>query len=105
MWFVHENLVMWISFVLTMILAIRLRRIINKKIEIPNPTGGVFIDQCIDPDSAYEVIDAGLKIVIRRMLDSPSDVRQIISGPVLILTYFVSQKFLKQVTILDINFQ
>jgi hypothetical protein len=54
-WLVNDNWIMFISFLLTMVTGIAYRRIknSNKKIKMPNPKGGTFIDDCIEPDSIY----------------------------------------------------
>ena len=81
-WFVNENWIMIISFLLTMGTAIILRKTKNSKngtIKMPNPRSGAFIDDCINTDFAYEIVDPGLEIVIRRML-------KLNSGPIVIST-------------------
>lgn len=105
-WFINNNWIMLFCFLVTMTLGISFRRIknSNKKIKILNPTGGNFIDECIEPDSVYEVVDPALEIVIKQMLDLPSPAGPvIISVPVLILSYIVSQQPIKQITILGVS--
>jgi len=105
-WFVNDNWVMLLSFLLTMTVGIAFRRIknSNKKIKMSNPTGGDFIDNCIEPDSVYEVVDPALEIVIKQMLKlRPEAGPVIISVPVLILSYIVSRQPIKQITILGVS--
>jgi hypothetical protein len=49
-WLVNDNWIMFISFLLTMVIGIAYRRIknSNKKIKMPNPKGGTFIDDYIE---------------------------------------------------------
>ena len=102
-WYIHENWAMFISFLLTMIVGISFRKIRNiiknscseeKKIKMIN---GAFFDECIHPDSVYEVVDPRLEIVIKRMLKIPSTGDTvIISGEVwevLIMAYFGRRQF------------
>lgn len=66
--------------------------------------GGDFIDNCIEPDSVYEVVSPALEIVIKQMLNlHPAAVPVIISVPVLILSYIVSQQRIKQITVLGVS--
>lgn len=110
-WFINDNWVILISFLLTLLVStackIVFRKIkqLNKKTEIPNPKGGEgFIDQCIEPDSAYELVDPALQLTVRRMLDIPSEKGPlIISVPVLILAYLVRYQPLKQVGLLGLK--
>jgi len=105
-WFVHENWVMFISFLLTTITGIVFRRIknSNKKIKMSNPKGGAFIDDCIEPDSIYELVDPALEIIVKQMLKLPPSAGPIIiSTPLLILSYIVSRHPVKQVTILGVS--
>lgn len=71
-----------------------------------NPKGGAsFIDECIDPNSVNELVDDGLGIVIRKMLDlTSSEGPLIITTPVLILAYIVYKKPFHQATILGVSF-
>jgi hypothetical protein len=106
-WFIDDNWVMVISFLLTMLTGIAYRRIknSNKKIKMPNPKGGAFIDHCIEPDSVYELVDRPLEIVLKQMLNLPPDAGPvIISVPLLILSYIVSRQPINQVTILGVSF-
>jgi hypothetical protein len=93
-WFINENWIMVISFLLTMVASAvwRKRRIAKsaKKIKIANPKGGGFIDECIEPDSIYELVDRPLEIVLKQML-------------VLILSYIVSRQLIKQISILGVR--
>ncbi len=110
-WLVNDNWVMLLSFLLTMSLGITFRRIknrmiknSNKEIKMSNLRGGKFIDECIEPDSVYEVLDPGLEIVIKQMLDVPPAFGPVvISVPVLILSYIVSRQPVKQITILGVS--
>ena len=103
-WYVHENWAMFISFLLSTILGLTVKKFINsysekKKIKMANPKGG--IDQCMDPDSVYEVLDPVLEVVIRRMLKVPMvGVTEIISPEVLIMSYAVATQAIKSLTIL-----
>jgi hypothetical protein len=107
MWIINDNWIMLISFLLTMGTAVAYRRMknSNKKIEIPNPKGGAFIDQCIEPGSVYELVDRPLEIVLKQMLNLPLEAGPlVISGPLLILAYIVSSQPIKQITILGVTF-
>jgi hypothetical protein len=68
-WFVNDNWIMFISFLLTIVTGRAYRRIknSNKKIKMPNPKGRTFIDDCIEPDSIYEWIDRLLEIVLKQI--------------------------------------
>jgi hypothetical protein len=109
-WFVNNNWIMVISFLLTMVSGIfyRRRKIknSNKNIKIPNPKGGAFtIDECIEPDSIYELLDRPLEIVLKQMLNLPVQAGPVvISVPLLIISYIVSRQPVKQVTILGVKF-
>ena len=105
-WFINDNWVMVISFLLTIGIGVVFRRIknSNKKIKMSNLRGGNFIDECIEPDSVYEVLDPALEIVIKQMLNlPPASGPVVISVPVLILSYVVSQQPIKQITILGVS--
>lgn len=105
-WFINNNWIMLLCFLLTMTMGIVFRRIKNstKKVKMLNPTGGDFIDECIEPDSVYEVVHPALEIVIKQMLNLPPEAGPvIISVPVLILSYIVSQQPIKQITILGVS--
>ena len=105
-WIVNDNWVMLLSFLLTMGIGIIFRRIknSNKEIKMSNLRGGKFIDDCIEPDSVYEVLDPALEIVIKQMLDVPPAFGPVvISVPVLILSYIVSRRPIKQITILGVS--
>jgi hypothetical protein len=107
MWIINDNWIMLISFLLTMVTGIAYRRMknSNKKIKIPNQKGGAFIDECIEPDSIYELVDRPLEIVLKQMLNLPPEAGPlVISGPLLILAYIVSSQPIKQVTILGVSF-
>jgi hypothetical protein len=106
-WFINENWIMVISFLLTMVTGIFYRRVknSNKKIEMPNPKGGTFIDECIEPDSIYELVDRPLEIVLKQMLNLPEEAGPVvISVPLLILSYIVSRQPIKQISILGVSF-
>ena len=61
-----------------------------------NLRGGRFIDDCIKPDSIYEVLDPGSEIVIKQMLNFPLySGPVVISVPILILSYLVSYQPIK----------
>jgi len=97
-WVVNDNWVMFISFLLTMITGVVFRKIknSNKKIKMFNPKGGASIDDCIDPNSIYEIVDPALEIVVKKMLNLPPSARPVvISTPVLILAYMVSRQPVK----------
>jgi hypothetical protein len=105
-WFINDNCVMVISFLLTMFIGIayRRRKNLGKNIKIPNPKGGKFIDNCIEPGSIYELVDRPLEIVLKQMLNLPPEVGPlVISVPLLILAYIVSRQPVKQVTILGFS--
>ena len=105
-WFLNDNWVMVLSFLFTMGIGIAFRRIknSNKEIKMSNLRGGKFIDDCIEPDSIYEVLDPGLEIVIKQMLNVPPAFGPVvISAPVLILSYVVSRQPIKQITILGVS--
>ena len=105
-WFIDNNWAMFISFLLTMTMGVVFRRLKsrNRKVKMPNPTGGDSIADCIDPHSVYEVVDPALEIVIKQMLNLRSKTGPIIiSVPVLIITYLVSQQSIKQLTILGVD--
>nr|QUS63967.1 hypothetical protein [Haslea silbo] len=105
-WLINDNWVIFISFLLTIGIGVVFRRIknSNKKIKMSNLRGGNFIDECIEPDSVYEVLDPALEIVIKQMLNLPPAFGPVvISVPVLILSYVVSQQPIKQITILGVS--
>jgi len=105
-WFINNNWIMLLSFLLTIIMSIGFKRIknSNKKIKKSNPTVSDFIDNCIEPDSVYEVVHPALETVIKQMLDlRPEAGPVIISVPVLILSYIVSQQPIKQLTLLGVS--
>jgi hypothetical protein len=105
-WFIDNNYILVISFLLTMFTGIAYRRWRNlgKNIKIPNPKGGIFIDNCIEPDSIYELVDRPLEIVLKQMLNLPPEAGPVvISVPLLILSYIVSRQPIKQVTILGVS--
>ena len=105
-WIVNDNWVMLLSFLLTMGIGITFRRIknSNKEIKMSNLRGGKFIDDCIEPDSVYEVLDPALEIVIKQMLDVPPAFGPVvISVPVLILSYIVSRQPINQISILVVR--
>jgi hypothetical protein len=105
-WIINENWIMFISFLLTMGAGIAYRRMknSNKRIKIPNPKGGEFIDDCIEPDSIYELVDRPLEIVLKQMLNLPPEAGPVlISVPLLILAYIVSSPPIKQLTILGVS--
>jgi hypothetical protein len=107
-WLVNDNWVVFITFLLTMVtsIAYRRRRIknSNKKTKMPNPKGGTFIDDCIKPDSIYELVDRPLEIVLKQVLHlRPEAGPVVISVPLLIVAYIVSRQPIKQVTILGIS--
>ena len=69
-----------------------------------NLRGGKFIDDCIEPDSIYEVLDPSLEIVIKQMLNVPPAFGPVvISVPVLILSSVVSRQPIKQISILGVS--
>jgi hypothetical protein len=106
-WFVNDNWIMVICFLLTMTTGVIFRKVknFNKRIKIPNPVGGTFIDECIEPDSAYELVDRSLEIVLKQMLNLPPQAGPIIiSVPLLTLAYIVSRQPIKQITILGVSF-
>jgi hypothetical protein len=37
----------------------------NKKIKMPNPKGGTFIDDCVEPDFIYDLVDPHFQIVVK----------------------------------------
>jgi hypothetical protein len=107
-WFIDNNWILVISFLLTMATGIAYRRSTNsnKKIKMPNPKGGTFIDDYdyIEPDSIYELVDRPLEIVLKQMLNLPPKVGPVvISVPLLILSYIVSRQPVKHVTILGVS--
>ena len=105
-WFIDNNWIILLSFLLTTTIGIAFRMIknSNKKIKISSPTGGGFIDECIEPDSVYEIVHPALEIVVKQMLGlRPEAGPVIISVPVLILSYIVSQQPIKQITILGVS--
>ena len=75
-WFVNDNWIMFISFLLTMVTGLGFRKIknSNKKIKITNLKVGDFIDKCINPDSIYELVDPTLEIVVRQMLKTIKEI-------------------------------
>ena len=105
-WIINDNWVMLLSFLLTMGIGMTFRRIknSNKEIKMSNVRGGKFIDECIEPDSVYEVLDPALEIVIKQMLGVlPAFGPVVVSVPVLILSYIVSRQPIKQITILGVS--
>jgi hypothetical protein len=106
-WIINDNWIMLISFLLTIITGITYRKIknLNKKIKISNPKGGAFIDESIEPDSIYELVDRPLEIVFKQMLNLPPEADPvIISVPVLISAYLISRQPIKLATILGVSF-
>ncbi len=112
-WFVDESWVAVISFLITMILGItyRIRRFRNSKKRLGDskkkmfsPRGGKFIDQCIEPDSIYELVDPVLEVMVKRMLNLPPEAGPVvISVPVLILSYILASDPIRQVTMLGVT--
>jgi hypothetical protein len=106
-WFIHDNWGFVISFLLTIAVGKIYRRVQNsrEKIKMPNPKGGVFIDECIEPDSVYELLDRPLEIVLKQMLGLPPEAGPVvISVPLLILAYVVSRRPFRQVSIMGVTF-
>lgn len=89
-WYVNENWVILISFLITILTGVAFKiikrrlKIFYKKIKICNPRVvkfiyGKFVDECIEPNSIYEVVDPALELVIKQMLNiSPT------AGPMII---------------------
>jgi hypothetical protein len=109
-WFVNDNWVMVISFLVTLVTSIVAKRIYKritnskKKIKMTNPKGGAFLDDCIEPDSIYKLVDRPLEISLKQMLNLPPEAGPIVvSVPVLILAYIVSTQPIKQITISGIQ--
>jgi hypothetical protein len=107
-WFVNDNWIAPISFLLTLLTAKVFKFIKSKMssetIKMPNPKGGTFIDECIEPDSIYELVDRPLEIVLKQMLNLPQEAGPIvISVPLFILAYVVSRQPIRQITILGVN--
>lgn len=105
-WFINDNWILIISFLSTVLLGLIYKKIKNsrKKIQEKNLRGGDFIDTCIDPNGAYEILDPNLEITVKQMLKlQPTAEAVIISVPVAILAYIVSQKPLRQISVLGIN--
>jgi hypothetical protein len=107
-WIVNDNWVILISFLLTVITGLIYKRLkkSTKIIKVPNQKGGAsFIDDCIELDSVYELVDRPLEIVLKRMLNLPPEAGPlIVSAPLFIFAYFVSRQPMAQITILGINF-
>ena len=107
-WFVNDNWIAPISFLLTLLIAKVFKFIKSKmsseKVKMPNPKGGAFIDECIEPDSIYELVDRPLEIVLKQMLNLPQAAGPIvISVPLFILAHIVSRQPIRQITILGVN--
>lgn len=100
-WFISDYWVTFFAFLLTMRIGIAYRKSKNsKKKSISSQRGGDFIDNCIDPDSVYELVDPALEIVIKQMLNLPPEAGPvIISVPVLIISHIVARYPVKQITI------
>lgn len=82
------------TFSTTVIIGLIYKRIknSNKTKKLPNPRGGKFIDQCVEPDSIYELVDPTLQIVVKRMIGLSVQSGSIIISPaLLILAYIVSR--------------
>lgn len=106
-WLVNDNWVIFISFLLTLVISKIYNRFKNGKTEIklPNPKGGAFVDNCIESDLIYELVDTSVAITIRQMLDLPSQYGPVVvSVPVLILGYIVAYQPFNQVKIMGVNF-
>jgi len=106
-WFVNDNWIMFISFLLTMVKGTLYKKTksSNKKIRMPNLKRGIFIDECIERDFVYELADLSLEIVVKQMLNLPPEAGPvIISVPLLILSYIVSRQPVKRVTVLGVSF-
>jgi hypothetical protein len=58
---------MFASFLLIMTTGVIYRRMknSNKKIKMPNPKGGTFIDDCVEPDFIYDLVDPHFQIVVK----------------------------------------
>ena len=105
-WFIDNNWVAFLAFLLTMSMGVIFRRVKswNQRVRMPNLTGGDSIADCIEFDGIYEVIDPGLEIIIKQMLNIGSKTGPvIISVPVLIISYLVAQQPIKQMTILGVD--
>jgi hypothetical protein len=104
-WWINDNYIMLLVFLVTMISGVfyRRRKNANKLRKMPNITGGN-IDKCIDPNAAYELLDRPTEIVLKQMLIIlPEAGPIIISVPLLIVAYVVSRQPLKQLTILGVD--
>lgn len=79
------------------------KKLAEKKIKRRLPPA-VGIDKCLDPKEVYKIIDAGVEIVVRRMLDLPRGFGPVvINGPVLIIAYWVSIQAVKTATIAGVD--
>jgi hypothetical protein len=107
-WFLDDGYAVLAGFFITSLILVIIVPLIkkilslnSKKKKIINPSGGDYIDICVDPDSIYEIIDSSLEIVVKRMLNLPiSGGPVIISVNVLIIAYVVLNKPLSQLSIL-----
>ena len=108
-WFLSDNWAILFGFGITVSLGLTYRFLKNRfyipqKKQLPNPQGGNFIDQCIDPESVYEVVDSSVEVMIRKMLSIPNEVGPlVISTEVLILAYILAKKPLHQITLFGLK--
>ena len=103
-WFMNDNWVILISYLLTtlMIQIVKITVHICKprKIKMANPKGGEFIDECIEPDSIYELVDPNLQVAVRQALDLTGKKGPlIITAPVLMFAYIIAKNPIIQVVI------
>jgi hypothetical protein len=110
-WFVSDNWAGVISFLLTLSLVLIYKKFFKKKNnpkKLPNPRGGErFIDECIDPDSVYEIVDPASEIIVKnkKLLKLPTSAGPIIiSSQVLIVAYIASQKIITRFNMFGFQF-
>jgi hypothetical protein len=106
-WFINDYWFMLVSFLIPVFLGVFLRRIrkSNETKKVLKPKGGAFIDDCVDPNFSYELMDNQLVIIIKRMLNlKPSAGPVIITPSVLFMGYYGSRELFNQLNLLGVTF-
>jgi hypothetical protein len=71
-YYINDNWLIVISFILSTFLLFLIKLMWKKTKNIINSRGGSFLEECINPDKTYEVIDEDLKRIIRSLVTNPS---------------------------------
>jgi hypothetical protein len=71
-YYINDNWLIVISFILSTFILFLIKLMWKKTRNISNPRGGSFLEECLNPDKTYEVIDEDLKRIIRSLVTNPS---------------------------------